>query len=226
MNIEKLQEDIKILKFQNEKLQEDLSHEKDERIKITALLCHICNVLEENGFSLEKKDDEKIEDKTLSPKPVNKKEEIMSSLVEGIDELSDNEDFDEELNEQLPLLSLDLGQEENELRYTQLPETLVDEDVDINHTNEMSEIELEATLVDDIEKEMSELVIDTNLPPLPSNISKSPMSPPSENEEEMVEENINYSKMKVSELKKLCKEKGVKGYSKLKKKQLIEELQK
>ena len=47
----------------------------------------------------------------------------------------------------------------------------------------------------------------------------------SEKEEEKPEENINYSKMKVGELKKLCKERGIKGYSKLKKKQLIEKLQ-
>ena len=33
---------------------------------------------------------------------------------------------------------------------------------------------------------------------------------------------INYKKMKVGELKKICKERKIKGYSKLKKKQLIE----
>lgn len=37
---------------------------------------------------------------------------------------------------------------------------------------------------------------------------------------------INYNKMKVTELKKLCKERKIKGYSKLKKKELIEILKK
>ena len=32
---------------------------------------------------------------------------------------------------------------------------------------------------------------------------------------------MDYSKMKVKELKKLCKERKIKGYSKLKKKELI-----
>jgi len=35
---------------------------------------------------------------------------------------------------------------------------------------------------------------------------------------------MDYSKMKVKELKKICKEKKIKGYSKLKKKELIEVL--
>ena len=36
------------------------------------------------------------------------------------------------------------------------------------------------------------------------------------------ENNINYNLMKVKELKKLCKERKIKGYYKLKKKELIE----
>jgi hypothetical protein len=43
----------------------------------------------------------------------------------------------------------------------------------------------------------------------------------SENEESELEQ-INYKQMKVVELKKLCKEKKIKGYSKLRKKELIE----
>jgi DNA (cytosine-5)-methyltransferase 1 len=38
---------------------------------------------------------------------------------------------------------------------------------------------------------------------------------------DIIPEEINYKKMKVKELKKLCKERGIKGYSKLKKKELI-----
>ena len=52
-----------------------------------------------------------------------------------------------------------------------------------------------------------------------------------ESPEEIIEEIIdlpiiNYNKMKVTELKKLCKERKIKGYSKLKKKELIEILKK
>ncbi len=56
-----------------------------------------------------------------------------------------------------------------------------------------------------------------NEAPLPTNLSTSPLPEPMNAEEE-----VNYKKMKVGELKKLCKTKGIKGYSKLKKKQLIE----
>lgn len=52
-----------------------------------------------------------------------------------------------------------------------------------------------------------------------------------ESPEEIIEEIIdlpiiNYNKMKVTELKKLCKKRKIKGYSKLKKKELIEILKK
>lgn len=52
-----------------------------------------------------------------------------------------------------------------------------------------------------------------------------------ESPEEIIEEIIdlpiiNYNKMKVTELKKLCKDRKIKGYSKLKKKELIEILKK
>jgi hypothetical protein len=56
-----------------------------------------------------------------------------------------------------------------------------------------------------------------NEAPLPTNLSTSPLPELMNTEEE-----VNYKKMKVGELKKLCKTKGIKGYSKLKKKQLIE----
>jgi len=79
-----------------------------------------------------------------------------------------------------------------------------------------------------INTEVDELVADVenlNLePPLPENLSTSPMPEPTpivEDVEEVVID-INYKKMKVVELKKLCKSRGIKGYSKLKKKQLIE----
>jgi len=58
--------------------------------------------------------------------------------------------------------------------------------------------------------------------PLPPNISTSPLPEFSEEPEEIVKEVINYKKTNVGELKKLCKSRGFKGYSKLKKNQLIE----
>lgn len=45
-------------------------------------------------------------------------------------------------------------------------------------------------------------------------------------EEKTVKNDISYNLMKVTELKKLCKERKIKGYSKLKKKELIELLEK
>jgi hypothetical protein len=84
-----------------------------------------------------------------------------------------------------------------------------------------------------------ELKIDTTLPPLPSNLSMSPMSPTIVEEpivvieepiivEEpvVIVETINYKKMKVPALKKLCKSRKIKKYSKLKKDKLIELLKK
>jgi len=44
-------------------------------------------------------------------------------------------------------------------------------------------------------------------------------------DEVKLEEKVDYKKMKVGDLKKLCKEKGIKGYSKLKKKEVIELLE-
>lgn len=43
-----------------------------------------------------------------------------------------------------------------------------------------------------------------------------------EQPEQVEPEQVNYKKMKVGDLKKLCKEKGIKGYSKLKKNEVIE----
>ena len=70
---------------------------------------------------------------------------------------------------------------------------------------------------------MTEQVENLNIdaPPLPPNLSTSPMPIV----EEVVEVVFNYKKMKVKELKAECKRRGIKGYSKLKKKQLIELLQ-
>ena len=58
--------------------------------------------------------------------------------------------------------------------------------------------------------------------PLPPNLSTSPLPEFSEEPEEIVKEVIDYKKTNVGELKKLCKSRGFKGYSKLKKNQLIE----
>ena len=76
-----------------------------------------------------------------------------------------------------------------------------------------------------IKEATPELVIDTTQAPLPECLSMSPMTPKPEIIEEVeletVVEEIDYSKMKVKELKALCKEMKIKGYSKKKKAELI-----
>ena len=97
-----------------------------------------------------------------------------------------------------------------------------------NEEYEENEETSELILIDEDNEELSE---DSSIPipppptpvvqqvaPLPSNLSTSPMP----EFIEVVEEVINYKKTKVSELKKLCKTRGFKGYSKLKKQQLID----
>lgn len=344
-SIKQLQQDVEILKIQNNKLQEELSYEKDERMKMSMTLCLIIQKLEQNGMTIcEEKKEEVIEEvvdeevtlpptivaeenedseyipdektpksvgyKSLEPSPYNEEQEKtmktmekvlmtddfrsssktseqlieqtekfmkMTTMVDSFDELSDREDFEEEsvdlqltMDEQAPKpetpsLKLSLSaQSEKPKTYSELPETIVSE-----------QPELPATIVDEPTPVQQEA-------PLPPNLRLSPMTPQNEivaddlidyeaeenflrqkmkkNEEikyqengkpyitkkpkkakktkkveeekveeekveETVEENINYSKMKVGDLKKLCKERGIKGYSKLKKKELVELLQ-
>jgi len=126
--------------------------------------------------------------------------------------------------------------EEEKTQKEELVSTLVD-DFDMLSDNET--LEKSPSLTVDTKSE-----IDMTKPPLPSNLIMSPMTPKNEVEEEKVVEEvkevaqkekevvkevaqkekstINYKKMKVGELKKMCKEKGIKGYSKLKKQALID----
>ena len=107
---------------------------------------------------------------------------------------------------------------ENESAIVINPETF---ELEINDqkTDENEEITIDTI----IPSSNPTLIIDTDIqnlnlePPFPENLITSPMP---ESIELVVE--INYKKMKVGELKKICKERKIKGYSKLKKKQLIE----
>lgn len=148
---------------------------------------------------------------------------------------------DDEYTEPEDDLSLDLTME-NEIEEKKEIMNQTYNDLDLLSDEEVEE-------VPDVEEELnsndSELIItdnddekeectDSNIPaapsptpvqneaPLPTNLSTSPLPEPMNAEEEEEEEEVNYKKMKVGELKKLCKTKGIKGYSKLKKKQLIE----
>lgn len=328
MQIKQLQQDIELLKQQNSKLQEELSYEKDERIKLSALVCSIVEKMRENGMNIleekveivetivdeeetlppqdEESDEEYIPDektpkpenyKSLTPSPYTEEQEKtmrsmekivgmeefalesktseqlieqtekyvkMATMVDSLEDLSDNEDFDESVdlaltppnnNQTEPSLSLTFTPEEKPLTYSQLPSTIVDEPSipptipedeptpvqeptpePVEEKDTMEELvsikpSVENTLV--VEDSLiveDTLVIDTTEPPLPSNLRKSPMTPPPQEEDEEVKEekpveNVNYSKMKVAELKKLCKERKIKGYSKMKKKELVELLE-
>lgn len=253
MEFQKLQEDINILKIQNKNLQKELSYEKDERIKISAILALVIDKLKQNGIDIceEKKEEivEEINDDemTLPPTPVaiieedkktqkseelfieNKKLIKINTFVDNFDELSDDEDFEESVDLQLTQSLENIKNSETPKTYSQLPDTIVSEEPELLPTI-IDDQTLEDTL-ETLNENIESLKINTNEPPLPTNLSTSPMTPKEERideeiqEENTIQENINYSKMKVGELKKLCKSRGIKGYSKMKKKQLIELLQ-
>lgn len=361
-SIKQLQEDVAILKIQNNKLQEELSYEKDERMKMSIILCDIVEKLKQNGITIcEEKKEEVDEDVTLPPtveadeeseyipdektpkseeyksltsspyneeqeKTMNTMEKVlmidefrnsskttqelieqtekfmkMTTMVDSFDELSDGEDFEEEsvdlqltmeeepVKAMTPSLQFTIS-EEKPKTYSELPETIVSEQPELPPTvvDEPTPVPVvEETLEDTMAiLEQNSPKVNTDEPPLPSNLCMSPMTPVNEIkaedlidykaeeeflrqnmkkneeikyeengkpyiakkpkkakktkkvkkieeekveeqkvEEETVEENINYSKMKVGDLKKLCKERGIKGFSKMKKKELVELLQ-
>lgn len=81
--------------------------------------------------------------------------------------------------------------------------------------------------------EIEEMLFNINLEPekkeikdVNIKIEKEPINTEPIKNEEVVQEKINLKLMKVTELKKLCKTRGLKRYSKLKKKELIELLEK
>ena len=146
-------------------------------------------------------------DLTMENEIEEKKKEIMNKTYNDLDLLSDNEEVeDEEIN----LL-------QNQIAVMNLDSELIINENDDEKDDEKEEAD------SDIPAPPSPTPIQ-NEAPLPTNLSTSPLPEPmnAEEEEEVEEEEVNYKKMKVGELKKLCKTKGIKGYSKLKKKQLIE----
>ncbi len=174
-------------------------------------------------------------------------EEVLANTVTDYDLLSDDEEEEEDYKNEL---------EEIEMRMTIVDEMNLEEQkqkVDEKYQNKIKdgdvvEIEWADNVMEDLDEYVSEeydeditipktpkpktpeLKIDTTEPPLPSNLSMSPMTPtrPEIVEPELeavVEEAVNYSKMKVKELKALCKSRGIKKYSKLKKAELIALLQ-
>jgi hypothetical protein len=131
---------------------------------------------------------------------------VMNETYDDLDLLSDNEELEEEVV--------------NENQISVNPETY---ELVVEPVVEPVVVELVVEPVVDDVNELTEQVENLNIdaPPLPPNLSTSPMPIV----EEIVEVVINYKKMKVKELKAECKKRGIKGYSKLKKKQLIELLQ-
>ena len=128
---------------------------------------------------------------------IEEKKEIMNQTYNDLDLLSDEE------VEEVPDVEEELNSNDSELIITDNDDEKVEcTDSDIPAAPSPTPVQNEA--------------------PLPTNLSTSPLPEPMNAEEEEEEEEVNYKKMKVGELKKLCKTKGIKGYSKLKKKQLIE----
>lgn len=128
---------------------------------------------------------------------IEEKKEIMNQTYNDLDLLSDEE------VEEVPDVEEELNSNDSELIITD------------------NDDEKEECTDSDIPAAPSPTPVQ-NEAPLPTNLSTSPLPEPMNAEEEEEEEEVNYKKMKVGELKKLCKTKGIKGYSKLKKKQLIE----
>jgi len=95
-----------------------------------------------------------------------------------------------------------------------------DDDEDIDDLNSvMEKLNLETVFVNEvnIESEKIEEIKDEPVKEVKEELV--------EEVKEELEEKVDYKKMKVGDLKKLCKEKGIKGYSKLKKKEVIELLE-
>ncbi len=173
-------------------------------------------------------------------------EQVLANTVDDYDLLSDDEESDDEDDYKNEL-------EEIEMRIAIVDELNLEEQkqkIDEKYQNKIKDgdvvqIEWVDNIMEDLDEYVSEeydeditipktpipeLVIDTTEAPLPVGLSMSPMTPTRpvivEPElEEVIEEVVDYSKMKVKELKALCKSRGIKKYSKLRKAELISLLQ-
>ena len=231
--VKQLKEDIEFLKKQNKELQFEVQNEKDQRIEMSVVLVDILKTLKEYNITIVRHE-EKIEE--IVEETQKDDEETQQSLPPTFSlELTQQSLAPTVIDEPTPKQSL--------------PPTIIDEPTPIENVEETKKVELVSTLVDDfdilsdneeLEEEKSPILslvvnepeIDMTKPPLPNNLIMSPMTPKNEEveeqveeeqvEEEQVEEVVNYKKMKVNELKKMCKERGIKGYSKMKKQELID----
>ena len=238
--VKQLTKDIEILKKQNKELQYEIQNEKIQRIEMSVVLVDILKTLKEHNITIVKQV-EKIEEVVDEELEYTQKDEGYDSLIDEptpkqslvptIESVEDNTMAMLETPKKSPTFL-----EEEKTQKEELVSTLVD-DFDMLSDNET--LEKSPSLTVDTKSE-----IDMTKPPLPSNLIMSPMTPKNEVEEEKVVEEvkevaqkekevvkevaqkekstINYKKMKVGELKKMCKEKGIKGYSKLKKQALID----
>jgi len=188
---------------------------------------------------------EEVQQPSLAPTYDDEKEdeldlklEIMNETYDDLDLLSDNEEVEELEVENVS--EIVVNPETFSLEVEEKTEEVVSNDsvliIDENQDEEMivdttippppNPTPVNPTPIINTNTSVDELMADVenlNLePPLPENLSTSPMPVVEEVVEEEVVVDINYKKMKVTELKKLCKSRGIKGYSKLKKKQLIE----
>ena len=165
-------------------------------------------------------DNEEIEIEEVEELEVNDVSEIIVNPQTFSLEIEE-EKTEKDSNESV--LIIDENKEEEEtITVSTVPPPPTPTPVNPTPVNPTPVINNELTVVIDEVNQLTVEVENLNLDgaPLPPNLSTSPMPEPSSFVEPVVD--INYKKMKVTELKKLCKSRGIKGYSKLKKKQLIE----
>lgn len=236
MNIEKIYQDVEILKIENKKLQEELFNEKQQRLEISVVLVEILEKL-----------------KTLNIEININKEEVNVSLASTIQPETLTIDIDDTVKEKESLVSTLLDKEsilssmnkESLKDARELEENIENNKLSIEKRNIMNTIVDDIDILSDNDSLLSESEkdiiqspkINQSVPPLPSNLRQSPMTPiqtlivETKEEEKPIESikrnetKIDYKKMKVADLKKLCKEKGIKGFSKMKKQQLIDLLE-
>jgi hypothetical protein len=162
------------------------------------------------------------------PLEIDQKMERMNETYDDLELLSDNEEYEDD-EETYSLIKCETKEDDEEVSEETIippPPTpviieesvlVIDEDIE-----DVEDVSSESTCPPPPPTPIIEEPLQNMEAPLPPNLSTSPLPEFVEQPDEIVEEVINYKKTKVTALKKLCKARGFKGYSKLKKQQLID----